>query len=209
MGRYTGPVCRLCRQAGEKLFLKGDRCFTPKCAIEKRRRPPGDKRRASRRRLSDYGVRLRERQKARYAYGLREGQFAGYVEDAQKKPGITGQYLLQLLERRLDNVAFRLSFADSRSQGRQLVRHGHITVNGRKVDIPSFIVKPGDVVGWRESSQKKEMFKLRTEGLPRHPVPGWLSLDTATVTGKVLSLPEPTDLDVKLDTRLIVEFYSR
>ena len=146
MGRYTGPVCRLCRQAGEKLFLKGDRCFTPRCAIERHRRPPGDKRQ-TRRRLSDYSTRLREKQKLRNSYGLLEHQFVMYVGKAQRQTGITGDYLIQIMERRLDNVAYRLNFGQSRNQARQLVTHGHITVNSKKVDIPSFIVKPGDVLG--------------------------------------------------------------
>ncbi|MBI4233483.1 MAG: 30S ribosomal protein S4 [Chloroflexi bacterium] len=208
MGRYTGPVCRLCRQVNEKLFLKGDRCSTPKCAIEQRRRPPGE-RPPGRRRLSDYGVRLREKQKARRVFGVGERQFERYMTKAQKQPGVTGQYLLQLLERRLDNVVYRLNFADSRKAARQLVLHGHVTVHGRKVDIPSFTVRPGDTVGWKETAKQKEFFKAQTEGIPRRPVPGWLSLDTATMTGKVMSLPQPADLDLRLDTRLIVEFYSR
>lgn len=208
MGRYTGPVCRLCRRVGEKLFLKGERCYTPKCPVERRRRPPGQ-RVVFRRRYSDYGLRLREKQKAKYIYGLMERQFRRYVEEAQKQPGITGQYLMQLLERRLDNVVFRLNFADSRRQARQLVRHGHITVNGRKVNIPSYRVRPGDVIGWRETSRKKPLFQILTDGIPRRPVPGWLSLDTERMEGKVVSLPQPEDIDVRLDTRLIVEFYAR
>ena len=208
MGRYTGPVCRLCRQAGEKLFLKGERCFTPRCAIERHRRPPGDKRQ-TRRRLSDYSTRLREKQKLRNSYGLMEHQFARYVHRAQKQAGITGEYLIQIMERRLDNVTFRLNFGQSRNQARQLVRHGHITVNGRKVDIPSFIVRPGDVVGWKETSQARDFFKLITEGGPQSPVPNWLSLESDRMSGRVMSLPEPADMDVRVDTRLIVEFYSR
>ncbi|MBI4337078.1 MAG: 30S ribosomal protein S4 [Chloroflexi bacterium] len=208
MGRYTGPACRLCRQVGEKLFLKGERCYTPKCAIEKRRRPPGAKA-VSRRRPSDFAVRMREKQKARYVYGVMERQFRRTMETAQKKPGVTGQYLLQLLERRLDSVVFRLNFAKSRRQARQLVLHGHITVNGRRMDIPSFIVKPGDVIGWGSTVQSKDFVKEVLVGAPQRPMPSWLSLDQATMTGKVVSVPEPADLDMKLDTRLIVEFYSR
>lgn len=208
MGRYTGPVCRLCRQVGEKLFLKGARCYTPACAVDKRRRPPGAARQ-TRRRASEYGVRQREKQKLRYSFGLLERQFAGYVERAQGMPGITGQYLVQLLERRLDNVVFRLGFAESRNQARQFVTHGHVTVNGRKMDIPSAILKAGDVITWKDSEKQKEFVKARmTEG-PRQAVPNWLSLDQPAMEGKVLGLPQPEDSDVKMDTRLIVEFYTR
>lgn len=208
MGRYTGPSCRLCRQAGEKLFLKGERCYTPKCAIEKRRRAPGDKKQ-SRRRPSDYATRLREKQKVRRTYGLMEGQLARYMQKAQKQPGVTGQYLLQLLERRLDNVVFRLNFADSRKQGRQLVNHGHFDVNGRRLDIPSAILRPGDVITWRNRSREKEFVKVLAGGAPKRRVPPWLSLDPAALTGRVVSLPEVADVDLRIDTRLIVEFYSR
>ena len=208
MGRYTGPVCRLCRQAGEKLYLKGDRCYTPKCAIEKRRRGPGSQR-PSRRRPSEYSVRLREKQKVRNGYGLREGQFLRYIKQAQKQPGITGQYLLQVLERRLDNVVYRLNFSDSRQQGRQFVTHGHITVNGRKVDIPSFVVRAGDEVGWKPTSQERDFVLAFKEAGARRAVPRWLSLDAAALKGKILSVPAPEDIGATVDTRLIVEFYSR
>ena len=208
MGRYTGPVCRLCRQAGEKLFLKGDRCFTPRCAIERHRRPPGDKRQ-TRRRLSDYSTRLREKQKLRNSYGLLERQFVKYVDKAQRQSGITGDYLIQIMERRLDNVAYRLNFGQSRNQARQLVTHGHITVNSKKVDIPSFIVKPGDVLAWKESSKAKDFFKMITESGPQASIPAWLSLEVATMTGRVMSLPQVTDANMGVDTRLIVEYYSR
>lgn len=208
MGRYTGPVCRLCRQAGEKLFLKGDRCYTPRCAIERHRRPPGDKRQ-TRRRLSDYSTRLREKQKLRNSYGLLEHQFVKYVKTAQRQAGITGEYLIQIMERRLDNVAYRLNFGHSRNQARQIVLHGHITVNGKKVDIPSFIVKPGDVLAWKESSRAKDFFKIITESGPQDPIPPWLSLEAATMTGRVMSLPQVVDTNMGVDTRLIVEYYSR
>ena len=208
MGRYTGPVCRLCRQVGEKLFLKGERCYTPKCAWERRRRPPGQNP-PMRRRYSDYGLRLREKQKAKYIYGLRERQFRRYVEKAQKQPGETGFHLLSLLERRLDNVVFRLGFAHSRRQARQIVRHGHITVNGRKVDIPSYTVKPGDVIGWKESSKDTALYRAMVEAPPTRPVPSWLEVDRNTMTGRVVNLPQPQDLDARLDTRLIIEFYAR
>jgi small subunit ribosomal protein S4 len=208
MGRYTGPSCRLCRQVGEKLFLKGERCYTPKCAIEKRRRPPGD-RRQTRRRPSDYSLRLREKQKVRYTFGIMESQLARYMGKAQLQKGETGQNLLQLLERRLDNVVFRLNFADSRKQGRQLVNHGHIHVNGRRLDIASAILRPGDQVSWRPQTKEKEFVKELAVSGPKRTVPAWLSLDSGALTGQVVSLPEGADLDLKVDTRLIVEYYSR
>lgn len=208
MGRYTGPSCRLCRQAGEKLFLKGERCSTPKCAIERRRRAPGD-RRMRRRRPSDYALRLLEKQKLRNAYGLRERQFARYMKRAQKEPGITGQYLLQLLERRLDNVVHRLNYASSRNQARQLVAHGHFTVNGRKLDIPSAILRPNDVVAWKEQSKGRDFVQLLADRVPHGTVPAWLSLDPATGEGRVISLPDVTEIEGRVDTRMIVEFYSR
>ena len=208
MARYTGPACRLCRRAGDKLFLKGERCFTPRCGVERRRTPPGSQPRR-RRRVSDRGIQLREKQKARVIYGVLERQFRRYFERAQKNPQATGQVLLQLLERRLDNVVYRLDFAESRDQARQLVCHGHIAINGRKVDIPSYLVKPGEVIGWRQSSQEKEFVKALVEGMPRKSVPGWLSLDTTTLTGRVLRLPEAGDVESIFEPRLIVEYYSR
>lgn len=208
MGRYIGPSCRLCRQVGEKLFLKGDRCYTPKCPIEQRKRPPGD-RRQSRRRPSDYTLRLREKQKVRYTYGIQESQMARYMKQAQKQPGITGQYLLQLLERRLDNVAFRLNFGDSRKQARQLVTHGHVLVNGRRLDIPSVILRPGDEIAVRGISRENEYCKALAEGSAKRPVPQWLSLDWANLAGRVEMLPGVEDTDLKVDTRLIVEYYSK
>ncbi len=208
MARYTGSVCRLCRRSGEKLMLKGERCATPKCAIEKRPTPPGS-RGGRPRKLSDYGVRLKEKQKARYSYGVLERQFRRMFADASKAPGMTGETLAQLLELRLDNVVYRLGFADSRNQGRQLVLHGHVTVNGRKVDIPSFLVKPGDAVSWTGKSREKAPFKRALEGIESKLIPGWLSLDTTDLTGRVLSLPASAELDLKFDHKLIVEHYSR
>ena len=208
MGRYTGPVCRLCRRAGEKLFLKGERCFTPKCAVEKRRKPPGDVH-FRRPRVSDWGTQLREKQKARHAYGVLETQFRKYFQRAQHSPGTTGETLLQLLERRLDNVVFRLDFAESRAQARQLVRHGHIKVGGRKVSIPSFQVKEDDTVEWRETTQSRDFFKSLSEASPRKTVPAWLALDPAKMSGRVLHLPLADEMDIILDTRMIVEFYSK
>ncbi|MDP6102358.1 MAG: 30S ribosomal protein S4 [Dehalococcoidia bacterium] len=208
MARYTDAVCRLCRRAGEKLFLKGERCYTPRCAAEKRRKPPGSQP-MRRRRTSDWGTQLREKQKARQIYGVLEKQFRKYFGEAQRRPGMTGLYLLQLLEERLDNVAYRLNFADSRSQARQLVRHGHIMVNDRKVDIPSYRVKVDDVVIWKESSKESGIYAQMVEDIPRRPLPAWLSLDTEKMVGRVLSLPEPSEIDTGIDVRLVVEHYSR
>lgn len=208
MGRYTGPVCRLCRRTGEKLFLKGERCFTPRCAVERRHSPPGE-RSGRRRRVSDHGIQLREKQKARYIYGIMEGQFRRYMEQAFKKPGVTGQYLLELLERRMDSTVFRLGFGESRRQARQLVLHGHFTVNGRKTNIPSFTLKEGDVIAWKESRKEKGFYIALTKDIPKRPVPQWLSLDTNTMTGTVASLPGEADLESSIETRLVVEFYSR
>ena len=208
MGRYTGPVCRLCRRAGEKLFLKGEKCFSPKCPVERRRTPPGVHP-VTRRRQSDYALQLREKQKVRYLYGLMEKQFRRYVERAQANPKATGTVLLQLLERRLDNVVYRLGWADSRAMGRQLVRHGHITVNGRKVNVPSYEVKPGDVVGWRASSKNSELFKQVQADAPKRNVPGWLTFDKEKMEGRVLRVPEAQEMEATVDTRLVVEFYTR
>ena len=208
MGRYTGPACRLCRRSGEKLFLKGDRCFTPRCSFEKRRNPPGNVSRR-RRRPSDYGVHLLEKQKAKYIYGVMESQFRKYMDEAFNTPGVTGTNLLRSLERRLDNVVYQLGFADSRKQARQLVLHGHFRINGRKTDIPSYSVKAGDTISWREADKTTDFYADRTEGLPKRPVPAWLALDLSEMTGRVVSLPSDEDLQTTLDSRLIVEFYSR
>ncbi|TET86810.1 MAG: 30S ribosomal protein S4 [Dehalococcoidia bacterium] len=210
MARYTGPVCRLCRRAGEKLMLKGERCATPKCSIERRTTPPGQ--RAARRRprkLSDYALRLQEKQKARYSYGVLEQQFRRLFAKAKKAPGMPAENLTQLLERRLDNTVYRLGFADSRNQARQLVRHGHIMVNERKVDIPSFLVKPGDVIAWREKSIKKEPYKKTLQGIDSKVIPSWLSLDKQNLSGRVLTLPVPDEIATKFDGKMIVEYYSR
>ena len=208
MGRYTGPACRLCRRAGEKLFLKGDRCFTPRCSFEKRRTPPGNISRR-RRRPSDYGVHLLEKQKAKYIYGVLESQFRKYMEEAFNTPGVTGTNLLRSLERRLDNVVYLLGFADSRKQARQFVLHGHFQVNGRKTDIPSYSVRPGDVLTWKESDKSTDFYAERTEGLPKRPVPAWLALDVGEMSGRVVALPSDEELQTTIDSRLIVEFYSR
>ncbi len=208
MGKYIGPSCRLCRRAGEKLFLKGDRCFTPRCAVERRHNPPGDISNR-RRRPTDYALHLREKQKARQMYGVLESQFRKYMTAAFNAPGVSGSNLLRTLERRLDNVVFRLSFADSRKQARQFVGHGHFLVNGVKTDIPSYQVRVGDVIGWKENVKTTDFYKDRIEGVPRRPVPGWLSLNQDDMAGQVTSLPADEDLQETINSRLIVEFYSR
>ncbi len=209
MARYIDPVCRRCRRMGEKLFLKGERCYSPRCAVERHRRTPGD-RVPRRRRPSDWALQLREKQKARFTYGVLERQFRKYFEIARERPGITGDNLLQVLETRLDNVVFRLSFGDSRPQSRQLVNHGHFTVNGKRMDIPSYLVNPGDVVAWKHSNgSTPEFVKVLTDGLPKRPVPNWLRLDAEKLEGEVLTLPETTDVGSNIDVRLIVEFYSK
>ncbi len=208
MGRYTGPSCRLCRRAGEKLFLKGERCFTPRCAIERRRSAPGEQSRR-RRRPSDYGVHLLEKQKAKYIYGVLESQFRKYMAQAFDAPGVTGLNLLRSLERRLDNVIFLLGFADSRKQARQMVLHSHFQVNGKRTDIPSYQVEVGDVISWKESDKTTDYFAERTDGIPKRPVPEWLMLDQTDMTGRVMNMPADEDLQQAINSRLIVEFYSR
>ena len=208
MGRYTAAVCRLCRRSDEKLMLKGSRCLTPKCAMDKRGKPPGQQLRR-RRRVSDRGLQLREKQKARTTYGMMERQFKQLFVQAERQSGITGKNLLVLLERRLDNVAYRLGFGDSRSQARQLVRHGHIMLNGRKTDIPSCLVKEGDTISWREGSTKTEYYKQLLQSIESKSVLSWLSLDRQNLIGQVLSLPTPDDIDAKFEGKTIVEYYSR
>ena len=207
MARYTEAVCRLCRRSGEKLMLKGSRCFT-NCALDKRPNPPGQHF-SRRRRISDRGLQLREKQKARYTYGMMEGQFRRLFDRASKQSGITGENLMVLLERRLDNVVYRLGFADSRSQARQLVQHGHIMLNNRKTDIPSCMVKEGDTIRWREGSTKTEYYKQLAQGIEAKTVSSWLSLDKQNLVGQVLSLPTPDEVETKFDGKTIVEYYSR
>lgn len=211
MARYRGPVCKLCRREGEKLFLKGERCFTPKCAVERRSYAPGmhGRRRQYRRKVSDYGLQLREKQKARRIYGVLERQFRRYFREAQKQSGLTGENLLQILERRLDNVVYRLGFASSRVQARQLVRHGHFEVNKRKTDIPSYLVKSGDEIKVRDRSRKLTYFQTLGKELRRKAVPEWMSLDPRTLSGRILELPKRADIDLTLKEQLIVEYYSR
>ena len=209
MARYTGAVCRLCRRSGEKLFLKGTRCETPKCAIDKRPKPPGQGTSRRRRRFSDRALQLREKQKARYSYGTLERQFHKTFTLAERQAGITGENLLVLLERRLDNVVYRLGFADSRPQARQLVRHGHILVNDRRNNVPSSLVKEGDTIKWREGSQKTEYYKQLVEDIESKTVLNWLSLDRQNMIGQVISLPTPEEIDARFDGKAVIEYYSR
>lgn len=210
MARYTGPACRQCRRLGEKLMLKGERCTTQKCALERRRMPPGQQRvQRRRRRMSDRGLQLMEKQKARRTYGVLERQFRGHFTEAERMPGITGENLLQILETRLDNVVYRLGFAESRRQARQVVRHGHITVNGRRTDIPSYRVKPGDVIAFAQGSVDTTYYKMMVERIGERIIPDWLSLDRERLAGHVIALPRREDTDIKLDDKSIVEYYSR
>ena len=208
MARYTDAVCRLCRRSGDKLMLKGDRCLTPKCAMDRRGKPPGQQP-SRQRRLSDRGFQLREKQKARYTYGILEKQFRLLFAQAERQSGITRENLLVLLERRLDNMVYRLGFADSRSQARQLVQHGHIMLNGHKTDIPSCLVKEGDTISWKESSTKTEYYKQLAQTIEAKSVSSWLSLDREKLIGQVISLPTPGDIDTKFEGKSIVEYYSR
>ena len=209
MGRYTAAVCRLCRRSGEKLMIKGDRCFTPKCAVEKRPKPPGQQISRRRRRISDRGLQLREKQKARWSYGMMERQFRRSFGKAEKQSGITAENLLVLLERRLDNVVYRLGFADSRSQARQLVTHGHIRLNDHKTDIPSCLVKEGDTISWREQSTKNEYYKQLVETIKAKTLLNWLSLDKENLVGRIVSMPTPEDIGANFEGSSIVEYYSR
>ena len=210
MARYTGAVCRQCRRIGEKLVLKGDRCLTPKCSIDRDKRGMGPGMHTGRRRkVSERGVQLREKQKARYSYGVLERQFRRYFTEAERRPGMTGQNLMQILECRLDNVVYRMGFADSRNQARQLVNHGHFDLNGRKTDIASALVRSGDTIAVREKSKGLEYFKVRAEDLSAKNVPVWLSLDLVKLSGKVLSLPTREDIDTRVNEQIIVEYYSR
>ena len=208
MARYTGSVCRLCRREGTKLFLKGDRCLSGKCALEKRPSVPGQHG-AGRKNVKEYGLQLREKQKAKRYYGVLEGQFKGYFEKADKAEGVTGENLLSLLERRLDNVVYRIGLADSRKEARQLVTHGHFRLNGKKVTIPSLIVRAGDVITLREESRSSEKFKNLIEALDTRITPKWIELDKAQVVAKVAALPARDDVDFPFEEHLIVELYSK
>ena len=208
MGRRIGPVCRLCRREGIKLFLKGIRCTGDKCAIERRNQPPGMHRR-SRGKLSDYGVQLREKQKAKKIYGVLERQFRGFFARAAKKRGVTGETLIQLLERRLDNVVYRLLLVPSRAEARQLVGHGFVAVNGRMVNIPSFQVRPGDVIGPSREGSVRKRIQGNLEMLKDRAIPTWLELNRETLESKVLRLPEKTDAGLPVEESQIVELYSK
>lgn len=208
MARYTGSVCRLCRRETEKLFLKAERCFTDKCAIERRKYPPG-MHSQSRRKVTDYGIQLREKQKARRTYGLMEKQFRIYFRKADKKKGVTGENLLVMLERRLDNVIYRMGFAGSRPQARQLVRHTHVRVNGKKVSIPSYLVRPGDEVSIKENSRKIAFIAESLETMVRRGVPPWIEVDTENYKGVFKSLPSREEIGGTINEQLIVELYSK
>jgi small subunit ribosomal protein S4 len=210
MARYTGPVCRLCRREGEKLYLKGDRCYSDKCGFSKHAYAPGQHGQGQgRKKVSEYGIQLREKQKTRRYYGLLEKQFHSYFEKAERQQGNTGENLLVLLERRLDNVVYRLGMAAGRVQARQLVRHGHFTVNGHKVDIPSFLVKAGDVIAVLEASKVSPLIKQIGETLATKAVSGWLELTPAAMSGTVLRYPNREEIDIPIQEHLIVELYSR
>lgn len=208
MARYTGAVCRLCRREGEKLFLKGDRCYTAKCAVGKRSYPPGQHGQG-RSKASEYGLQLREKQKVKRYYGLLESQFHGYFLEANKRKGQTGENLLSLLESRLDNVVYRLGFGTSRAEARQLVRHAHFTVDGKKVNIPSFLVKPGMVIEVKETSRKSEKIKANLEASTARQAPKWLEVDAANYTAKIVGVPAKEDIELPIAENLIVELYSK
>lgn len=208
MSRYTGAVCRLCRREGVKLYLKGDRCYSDKCAITNKSYAPGQHGQ-SRKKASEYGIQLREKQKVKRMYGLKEKQFHTYFEKAERQKGITGENLLRFLESRLDNTVYRLGFATSRVDARQLVRHGHFTVNGRKVNIPSFLVRVNDVIAVREKSKESPKLQSIFESLAHRTAPAWLELDKENFTGRVIAQPQREDIDLPISEQLIVELYSR
>ncbi|OPL11872.1 MAG: 30S ribosomal protein S4 [Firmicutes bacterium ML8_F2] len=208
MGRHTEAVCRLCRREKEKLYLKGDRCYTDKCAVVRHAYPPGEHGQG-RQKFSEYGLQLREKQKARRIYGVMERQFRRYFEEADRRKGVTGEILLQLLESRLDNVVYRLGLARSRSEARQLVNHGHFQVNGRKVDIPSYLTRDGDVIAVREKNRNKPVFKLINEAREQQGVVDWLDVDHEKMEGRVIRIPQRDEIDVPVTEHLIVELYSR
>ncbi len=215
MAKYLGPVCRLCRREGEKLFLKGERCFTPKCGFEKRSFAPGvhgktgSRSRSATGRESDFARQLRAKQKARRVYGTMERQFRRYYETAQQRRGLTGLNLLQILETRLDNIVFRMGFATSRAQARLLVTHGHFTVNGRRTDVPSMLMDAGDVIQVRDGSRETTYFKELRDLAEKRNFPAWINRDLKNYTGSVQRLPERAEIDGNLNEQLIVEFYSR
>ena len=209
MARYTGPVCRQCRREGMKLFLKGERCYTGKCAIDRRPYAPGQHGQSRGKKPTEYGIQLREKQKVRRVYGVNEGQFRHYFDEAARQKGVSGENLLRLLERRLDNVVFQLGLATSRPEARQLVRHGHFTVNGKRVDIPSYLIRVGEVISVKEGSLSSPKIKEIVANLGTRAVPQWLSLDANAVAGTVIALPSREDIQLPIQERLIVEKYSR
>lgn len=212
MAKYSGPVCKLCRREGEKLFLKGYRCFTPKCAVERRNYPPGMHGKGAqfrRKRESDYTRQLRAKQKARRVYGVMERQFHRYYQVSMRRRGLTGLKLLQILETRLDNVVFRLGFGSDRAEARQLVTHGHFSVNGRRTDIPSMLVTAGDIISVRDGSRKRTFFKNLPDIAEDRNPPAWLSCDLKNLSGSMIRMPERSEIDGNLNEQSIVEFYSR
>jgi small subunit ribosomal protein S4 len=208
MARYTDPVCRICRREGAKLFLKGTRCYSKKCSFERRAAPPGQHG-VRRRKVGDYGLQLREKQKIRRIYSVLERQFQGYFEEASSTPGVTGENLLRMLELRLDNVVYRMGFAASRAEARQMVGHAHMSVNGRVVNIPSLRVKPGDKIEVRETHRNREPFKEALDLIKSRQIPEWLSVDAAKLAGSVLSAPRRDQMPLDLNEQLVVEYYSR
>ncbi len=209
MARYTGSVCKLCRREGLKLFLKGDRCFSPKCAIEKRNYPPGEHGQRRRVKLTDYGLQLREKQKMKRIYGIVERQFRNYFRMAEQQKGITGENLLRFLERRLENVVYRLGFASSRAEARQMVTHGHFLVNGRRVDIPSYLVDSGDQIQVAERSRELLAIKGALEGVKKRGLPAWLEMDAQALRGVVRALPAREDMVIPVQEQLVVALYSK
>lgn len=208
MARYIGPVCRLCRREGTKLYLKGDKCYTDKCPVSRRPYAPGQHGQ-TRKKVTEYAIQLREKQKLRRIYGVLEAQFERYFEEAARRRGITGEILLQLLEMRLDNVVYRLGFASSRPEARQLVRHGHFAVNGKKVSIPSYQLKVGDVVSVRERSRSLAKMKQLAESAAQKSIPGWLKLDAENFSGTVMAVPTRDQIDIDVQEHMVVELYSR
>ncbi|OEH86353.1 30S ribosomal protein S4 [Desulfuribacillus stibiiarsenatis] len=208
MAKYTGPSCRQCRREGLKLFLKGDRCYTDKCAVDRRTYAPGQHGQA-RKKISEYGLQLREKQKARRVYGILEGQFRKYYQEATRRKGVTGEILLQLLETRLDNVVYRLGFAGSRVEARQLVKHGHFLVNGKKVDIPSYQVSVGTAIEVAAKSKGSEKFKELKESAAGRPTKDWLEVNVDNLSGRVVRIPSRDEIDIPVQEQMIVELYSR
>ncbi len=208
MARYRDALCRLCRRESEKLFLKGDRCYTDKCAVERRKYPPGVHGQR-RRKMSDYALQLREKQKAKETYGVLERQFRKYYHLADRKKGITGSNLLQLLERRLDNVVYRLGLASNRRQARQIVLHGHVTLNGRRVNIPSCLIRPGDEISLKEGSKKISIIEENIAKMEHRGIPAWVEMDVANIKGKVLHNPSREEIELPVQEQLIVELYSK